>query len=316
MKKLLVIVGPTGTGKTDLALELAKKLDGEIVSADSRQIYIGMDVGTGKIPGNAKLRIKSEELKKEKGRWIVDGVPIHLYDIITPVKTFSVAAYQQLAYDRIAEIHKKNKLPILVGGTGLYIRAVVEGLKIPKAAPNKKLRKHLESKPIQSLIRELEQVDPETVEKIDKSNQRRVVRALEVYHQTGEPFSKLQGKFKVGFDALKIGLTSDRGYLYARVDSRIDTWIKTGFIEEVKILLDKDYKETTALKALGYQQISMYLEGKISLEEAIQRTKFGLHNYIRRQLTWFRKETGIFWFDIANPAFKQQIFNKIQSWLT
>ncbi len=328
MKKLLVIVGSTGTGKTDLALELAKKFNGEIVSADSRQIYIGMDIGTGKIPRSAELRIKSrsqgdlrpqsglEELKKEKGRWIVDRVPIHLYDIITPDKTFSVATYQQLAYKKIADIHKRGKLPILVGGTGLYIRAVVGGLKIPKVAPDKKLRAQLESRPLPTLVRELEQVDSQTAEEIDKANQRRVVRALEVYLQTGEPFSKLKGRFKVGFNALKIGLTSDRDYLYARVDSRIDAWIKTGFIEEVRALLDKDYKETIAMKALGYQQISMYLEGKRSIEEAIQRTKFGHHNYIRRQVTWFRKEPGISWFDIATPGFKQKIFRKIQGWLT
>ena len=200
MKKLLVIVGSTGTGKTDLALELAKKFNGEIVSADSRQIYIGMDIGTGKIPRSAELRIKSrsqgdlrpqsglEELKKEKGRWIVDRVPIHLYDIITPDKTFSVATYQQLAYKKIADIHKRGKLPILVGGTGLYIRAVVGGLKIPKVAPDKKLRAQLESRPLPTLVRELEQVDSQTAEEIDKANQRRVVRALEVYLQTGEPF--------------------------------------------------------------------------------------------------------------------------------
>ena len=159
-------------------------------------------------------------------------------------------------------------------------------------------------------------MDSQTAEEIDKANQRRVVRALEVYLQTGEPFSKLKGRFKVGLNALKIGLTSDRDYLYARVDSRIDSWAKTGFIEEVKTLLDKGYKETVAFKALGYQQTSMYLEGKTSLEEAIQRIKFGHHNYIRRQVTWFRKEPGISWFDIATTGFKQKIFRKIQGWLT
>jgi len=311
MKKLLVIVGPTGTGKTDLALAAAKKFDGELVSADSRQIYIGMDIGTGKID----LRSKISDVRKETGKWIVGGVPIHLYDLITPDETFSVATYQQLAYKKIADIHKRNKLPILVGGTGLYVRAVVKGLKIPKVAPDKKLRAQLESRPLSSLVRELERVDPQAAEEVDKNNQRRVVRALEVYHQTGEPFSKLKSKFKVGFNALKIGLISDRDYLYARVDSRIDSWVNTGFIEEVKTLLNKGYKETVALKALGYQQISMYLEGKILLEEATQRIKFGHHNYIRGQITWFRKEPGISWFDIATPGFKQKIFKKIQSWL-
>lgn len=311
MEKLLVIVGPTGTGKTDLALALAKKFNGEIVSADSRQIYIGMDIGTGKIDPSSKML----GVRKEKERWVVDDVPIHLYDIITPEKTFSVATYQQVALRIIGGIQKENELPILVGGTGLYIRAVVEGLKIPKVAPNKKLREQLESKPISSLVRELEKVDPQTAGKIDKANLRRIIRALEVYHQTGESFSKLKGKFKVNFDALKIGLTSDRDFLYHRVDARIDTWIKTGFVEEVKELFDKGYKEASALKTLGYRQIVMYLEGKVSLEEAIQRTKFGHHNYIRQQATWFRKETGISWFNIAALDFRRQIFDKVQSWL-
>ena len=314
MKKLLVIVGPTGTGKTDLALGLAKKFNGEIVSADSRQIYIGMDIGTGKLEVRSKIS-DVRDVRKEKGSWIVDGIPIHLYDLITPDETFSVATYQQLAYKKIADIHKRSKLPILVGGTGLYIRAVVGGLKIPKVAPDKKLREHLASRSVSSLIGELERVDPQTAQSIDRVNKQRLTRALEVYHQTGEPVSKLKGKFKPNFNTLKIGLTSDRDYLYARVDSRIDSWVKTGFIEEVKTLLGKGYKETVALKALGYQQISMYLEGKILLEEATQRIKFGHHNYIRGQITWFRKEPGISWFDIATPGFKQKIFKKIQSWL-
>jgi tRNA dimethylallyltransferase len=304
MKKLLVILGPTGTGKTNLALELAKKFNGELVSADSRQIYMGMDIGTGKLPS-------SGEVEKHKNYWLVEGVPIRLYDVITPHKTFSVAEYQQLAYEAISEIHKKNKLPILVGGTGLYIRAVVEGLKIPKAPPDKNFRKQLESEPLPVLIRKLEKVDHGSAAKIDKGNARRIIRALEVYHQTGQPFSKLKGKYKVEYDLLKIGLSSSRDYLYVRTDFRIDEWLKTGFIEEVEKLVKKGYGDSPALTSLGYRQIAMSLRGEISLEEAKRRIKFEHHSYIRRQITWFRKETGVFWYDIADANFKEDIYERV-----
>ena len=312
MKKLLVIVGPTGTGKTALGLELAKKFNGDIVSADSRQIYIGMDLGTGKIDRRSKI----SDVRKEEGKWVVDGIPIYLYDLIAPDKTFSVAEYQQQAYKAIDEIHEKNKLPILVGGTGLYVQAVVEGLKIPKVAPDKNLRAQLESQPLPTLLSKLEEADPVTASKIDKQNPRRVIRALEVYYQTGEPLSKLQGKFKVGFDSLQIGLTAPRDYLYQRTDQRIEEWFKEGFVEEVKSLLKKGYDENLpAMTSLGYRQVSMYLAGKIPLEEAKQRIKWEHHSYIRRQTTWFRKMQGIHWCDIGGKNFQQEIFRQVNDWL-
>lgn len=311
VKKLLVIAGPTATGKTALALELAKKFNGEIISADSRQIYQSMDIGTGKEIKNAGTRIQ-----KSQGKWIVDDTPIYLYDLVTPDKTFSVAQFQQLAYQTIGETHEKNKLPILVGGTGLYVRAVTEGLKIPKVAPNKKLRRRLESRSLASLLRELQNVDPETYEKIDKFNTRRVIRALEIYHQVGEPASKLKGKFKVNYDILKVGLTSNRNYLYERADKQVDNWFERGFIEEVRNLLKKGYRETfTSLTSLGYRQVVMLLHQKITLEESKQRIKWEQHSYIRRQITWFKKETNINWFDIAEVGFKKDIGKLVSRWL-
>jgi len=317
MKKLLVVVGPTGTGKTALGIDLAKKFNGEIVSADSRQVYVGMDIGTGKMPGNAELRIKNEELKKEKGKWLVGGIPIHLYDIITPDKTFSVAEYQQLAYKFIDEIYQRDKLPILVGGTGLYVQAVVEGLKIPKVAPDKNLRAHLESQPLNTLVKELEKVDPETAQRIDRQNPRRIIRALEVYHQTGEPFSKLKGKFKVDFDSLQLGLTASRDYIYDRVDQRIEDWFGAGFVEEVKGLLEKGYKEDLpAMTSLGYRQVGMYLAGKISLEETKQRIKWDHHAYVRRQITWFRRGSKIIWFNSEEAGFEKEAYQTAARWLS
>ena len=315
MKRLLVIVGPTGTGKTNLALDLAKKFNGELISADSRQIYKGMDIGTGKLPGNIESRMKNSDLEKHDKYWLVKGIPVHLYDVITPDERFSVAEYQQLAYKVIDEIHYKHKLPILVGGTGLYIQSVTEGLKIPNVPPNKRLRKNFEVKPLSSLISELEAVDPRTAEKIDKQNPRRVIRALEVFYQTGESMSKLKSKFKIDFDLLKIGLTSTRERLYKNANARVDNWFRGDFVKEVKNLIKSGYKESIGLSTLGYRQVAMYLESKISLEEAKQRTIFEHHGYIRRQSTWFKKTRNIHWFDIQEKNFKFEINKLITPWL-
>ena len=312
MKKLLVIEGPTGTGKTSLAIKLVKKFNGEIVSADSRQIYKGMDIGTGKIDLSSKI----SDVRKEKNKWIVDGVPIHLYDVITPDKTFSVAEYQQLAYGAIDEISKKGKLPILVGGTGLYIQAVTEGLKIPKVAPDKKLRDRLETQPLNTLVAELEKVDPTTAGKIDKQNPRRVIRALEVFYQTGSSLSSLQEKFKSNFDALQIGLTAEREPLYQKVDDRVDSWFEQGFTEEVKKLLNQGFSENLpAMSSLGYRQVAMFIQGKIPEGEAKQRIKWETHSYIRRQYTWFRRNRNIFWFDINEKEIEKEIEKIISKWI-
>lgn len=309
MKKLLVIVGPTGTGKTDLGIELAKKFDGEIVSADSRQIYKGMDIGTGKKNLNSK-----SEIQKFKDHWLVDGIPIYLYDIFDPDKTFSVAQFQQIAYKKIREIQEKKKLPILVGGTGLYVRSVVQGLKIPNIPPDPELRSKLEKKSLESLLNEIEEVDPKAYLKVDKRNKRRVIRALEIFHKTGKTISKLQKFYKPDFESLIIGLTAKREYLYGKVDKRIAEWVKSGFVEEVKSLLKEYSIEDQAMNSLGYRQIASYIYGNLGLEEAIQRIKFDHHGYIRRQLTWFKKEPNIFWFDISSSEFKKEVQKLVDNW--
>lgn len=311
MQKLLVICGPTGTGKTDLALTLAKKFNGEIVSADSRQVYIGMDIGTGKELESAKTKIK-----KEKSTCFVNDIPIHLYDVINPDERFSLAEYQQLALEKIKNIHSRNKLPILVGGTGLYTQAVTEGLKIPKAPPNLKFREKLEKEPIESLLLRLEKVDPKTYENIDKNNKRRVIRALEVFETTGEAFSSLQDKYlKIDFDILKIGLTLEREELYRRNDSRVENWFKIGFEREVAGLLKKYSLDLPALTSLGYRQVAMYLKGNLGLEEAKQRIKFDIHGYIRRQLTWFKRDKTIYWYDITMENLVNEIEYLVEGFL-
>ena len=308
MKKLLVVVGPTGTGKTDLALEFAKKLDGEIISADSRQIYKGMDIGTGKITVDQKIT-------KHEGYWLVDGIPVYLYDVANPDSPFSVAQFQQLAYEKIHEIQSKNKLPILVGGTGLYVRAVVQGLKVPQVEPDKKLRSKLEKKPLPMLLTELEKVDPKAYLKVDKSNLRRVIRALEVFYKTGQPISSLAQKYKPHFDTLQIGLTAPREILYEKTDERVDKWFDQWFINEVRGLSKKYDSNLPSMSSLGYRQIISYLNRKIPLERAVQRIKFDHHGYIRRQFTWFKKEVGITWFDISQPSFKEKAYLFVLEWI-
>lgn len=310
MQKLLVICGPTGTGKTDLALTLAKKFDAEIVSADSRQVYLGMDIGTGKETQNSNVQIQ-----KLKDRWVVDGIPIHLYDIRKPDEKFSLAEYQQLALEKISDIHSRGKLPILVGGTGLYIQAVTEGLKIPKAPPDQILREKLENRTLDSLLEELEKVDPDYFEKVDKNNKRRVVRALEVYQQTGEAFSTLQKKYKVPFDILKVGLTANREELYRRNDKRVEGWFDFGFVDEVKKLLKSYSTDLPAMTSLGYRQVAAYIIGNLGMDEAKQRTKFDLHGYIRRQLTWFKRDSSIYWYDISVENFGHEVSQLVSEWL-
>lgn len=302
MQKLLVICGPTGTGKTDLALLLAKKFNGEIVSADSRQVYVGMNIGTGKEVETAELRVKSG-----KGKWIVNDIPIHLYDVVKPDERFSLVDYQQLALEKIKEIHSRKKLPILVGGTGLYIQSVTEGLKIPKVAPDFELRRSLEEKGLETLQLELKKVDPKMSAIIDKNNPRRLVRALEVFYQTGHPVSELREKFKVDLDILKIGLTYEREELYSRNDKRIENWFKNGFEQEVRELLKKYSLDLPAMSSLGYRQVSMYLKGSLSLDEAKQRIKFDIHGYIRRQLTWFKRDRSIYWYEVTMENLENEI---------
>ena len=269
-----------------------------------------MDIGTGK-----EIRNSKHEIRKSEGSWVVDGVPIYLYDVIDPDQSFSVAEFQQLAYKKIDEIHKQSKLPILVGGTGLYVRAVIQGLKIPQVQPDKRLRKRFEKKPLGALLKELEEVDPKAYLKVDKSNPRRVIRALEVYYKTGKTLSSLAKKYKPNFGSLIIGLTAPREILYEKADKRIESWFEKGFIDEVKRLLKKYPPSLSSMSSLGYRQVISYLEKKTTLAEAIQRTKFDHHSYIRRQLTWFKKEPNIFWFDISGNSFDQDIHKLIVNWL-
>jgi tRNA dimethylallyltransferase len=287
MNKLIAIIGPTGIGKTKLSIQLASRFDGEIINADSRQIYRHMDIGTAKPIG--------EELA---------AVPHHLVDIIEPDKEFSLAEYQQLTDKTIHDIQARGKIPFLVGGSGLYVWAVLEGWIVPKVAPDVYFRKELEKRAElgqgDDLYRELKQIDPSAAEKIDPHNIRRVIRALEVNKFADSTFSHLQKKQPPPFQTLIIGLTAERKELYPRADKRVDNMLKQGFVDEVSKLLKMGYNLTLpSMSSIGYREIGQYLSGGMTLEEAVYKIKTGTHRFIRHQYAWFRlKDERIKWFDI------------------
>ena len=287
MDKLVAIVGPTGIGKTKLAIQLALRFNGEIINADSRQIYRYMDIGTAK-PTKDELA----------------SVPHHLVDIIAPNQEFSLPEYQKLANDAINDIQTRNKTPFLVGGSGLYVWAVLEGWVVPKVAPDVTFRRGLEKKAElgqgAELYQKLQQVDPAAAKKIDPHNIRRVIRALEVNKLTDSTFSQLQQKQSPSFQSLIIGLTANRTELYRRADQRVDNMIKQGFVEEVKILLKMGYSlNLPAMSSIGYREIGQYIQGEMTLDEAVYKIKTGTHRFIRHQYAWFRlNDERIKWFDM------------------
>lgn len=294
MNLIIAIVGPTAVGKSQLALSLAQAFDGEVVNADSRQVYRYMDIGTAK-PSLEERR----------------SIPHHLIDIVEPNETFSLALYQPLAHKAIEDILRRDKLPLLVGGSGLYVWSLIEGWRIPKVPPNPHFRRQMEQKAakegVGSLHRQLQQIDPEAAKKIDPRNVRRVIRALEVYEATHTPFSQLQGKEPPPFDTLILGLTTQRDELYRRINGRVDIMIKQGLVEEVSSLVEKGYGlDLPAMSSVGYRQIGQFLQGEMDLSAAVQQINFETHRFARHQYAWFRlKDPRIRWFDIQDDMEKK-----------
>lgn len=284
---LLILLGPTGVGKTELAIELALRLNGEIVGADSRQIYQYMDIGTAKPTGEQQSLIRH-----------------HLIDFVAPDANLSLAEYQDLAYRCIDDLHAKGKLPLLVGGTGQYITAVEEGWSIPRVPPNHELRAELEAFVAKhsagALHEQLRLADPVAAERIHPNNYRRVIRALEVHRLTGQTISRLQEKTPPPYRILTLGLRLDRALLYPRVDARVDRMIEAGFVREVQNLLNLGFgRDLPAMSGLGYLEIAEHLLDDTPLDLAIERTKFNTHDFIRRQDVWFRgHDNGILWHNV------------------
>ena len=304
MKCLVAVIGPTAVGKSQLALRLAQDFNGEIVNADSRQVYRYMDIGTAK-PGQAEWSL----------------IQHHLVDMINPDEPFSLAIYHKLASGVIEDIQQRHKLPILVGGSGLYVWAVVEGWKIPQVPPDAELRHRLETRVKEeggyALYQELQRVDPVAATKIMPTNLRRIIRALEIYQLTGQPAYQLWQKEAPPYPILIIGLTAERGDLYKRIDSRIDEMIKQGLVDEVKDLMAKGYSlDLPSMSGIGYRQIGMFLQGELDLPTAIQQLKHETHRFARHQYAWFHLDDArIHWFDVSDDI-QEKARGLVQAFLT
>ncbi len=301
---LIVLVGPTAVGKTELSLDLAEHFGGEIVSADSRQIYRGLDIGTAKPTSEERQR-----------------VPHHLLDITTPDHPISLAEYLHLARTAIDDIHRRGKVPFLVGGTGQYIWALIEGWEAPEVPPDEALRRRLEAeahqKGVHALYERLREQDPDAARLMDPNNLRRIVRALEVIEHTGRPFSQQRRKTPPSYDVFIVGLTRPREELYRRVDERIAGMIRSGLVEEVRRLLETGYSANLpALTGIGYRQIREYLEGRVSLEGAVQAMRRATRRYVRHQYNWFRRDDPrIHWVDMSRAGAKERIARMVEEFL-
>jgi len=295
MKKVLIICGPTATGKTSLASSLAERWDGELVSADSRQVYQGMDIGTGKDKGEV-------------------AVPLWLVDLVSPKEQFSVFDWLILARAKIKDIWKRGRLPIVVGGTGLYLKALVDGIETLAIPPDKKLRKELGRLNLEELQRRLKRTAPQvfaSLNQSDRNNPRRLVRKIEI---------ALSKKERSGFgpleaDFLMIGLTAPKDLLYRRIDYRVEKRVEMGLIDEIRGLLKKGiHWFDPGMNTLAYKEFKAFFEGKESWAEAVQRWRFDEHGYARRQITWFKRDDRIRWFNIAQKGFKEKVKKLVEKW--
>ncbi|OKZ57589.1 MAG: tRNA (adenosine(37)-N6)-dimethylallyltransferase MiaA [Clostridium sp. 26_21] len=285
--KVVVICGPTASGKTSLSIELAKKIDGEIISCDSMQIYKDMNVGTAKVT-------KTE----------MQGIKHYLIDIISPEERYSVADYKKAAEKAIIEILEKGKTPIIVGGTGLYVDALIYGIEYPNIEFDEKYRKQLENRVetegLETLYEEAKKIDKQAVQKISSNDQKRILRILEIYHATGKNKTQQEAesrKNEVKYDYKVFAINMDREILYNRINKRVDIMMENGLIDEVKQIKKKYNKFPTAMQGLGYKEVVEYLENKISKDEMVEKIKQESRRYAKRQLTWFRKNKENIWLD-------------------
>ncbi|MCR1918657.1 tRNA (adenosine(37)-N6)-dimethylallyltransferase MiaA [Frisingicoccus caecimuris] len=302
MKPLIILTGPTAVGKTELSIALAKSIGGEIISADSMQVYKYMDIGTAKI--------RSEEM---------DGVPHHLIDILEPDVAFNVAMFKDLAKSAVEDIYSRGRIPILVGGTGFYIQALLYDIDFSEEDSDSSIRKELETlaevKGAAFLHEKLREVDPESAEQIHANNVKRVIRALEYYQLHGEKISthnETERHKESPYDFLYFVLTHDRQVLYERIEKRIDQMIDHGLISEVDNLLKKGYDSSlVSMQGLGYKELIPYLQKKCTLDEAIYVLKRDTRHFAKRQLTWFRRERNVRWLDKSLVSSDEEILKEI-----
>jgi tRNA dimethylallyltransferase len=303
-QKLIVLIGPTAVGKTKLSIELAKKFNGEIISGDSMQIYKGMDIGTAKIT--------REEM---------EGVPHHLIDIKEPDESFSTAEFQELVRRKISEISSRGKMPMIVGGTGLYIQSVIFDYHFTEAPSDPVFRRSLEeeaeTKGQEFVHGKLKEVDPDSASRIHPNNVRRVIRALEIIHCTGKTAGELQENQspELLYDTALIGLTMDREMLYNRINFRVDLMMEQGLLDEVKYFYENGLKDCQSIQAIGYKELYDYFDGKVPLEEAIENLKQNSRRYAKRQLTWFRNKMIVEWFDMSESKDAEKKFAEISKFI-
>lgn len=299
--KAICVVGPTASGKSDLAVEIAKEFNGEIISADSRQVYKGMDIGSAKVP----------LIKKEDGLYY-ENIRHHLLDVADPKEQFTVQDYKNLAQEAIKEITERNKLPIITGGTGFYINALVYNTQIPEVPPQDELREELSKKTTEELYKKLKKLDPERAEKIDENNKHRIIRALEIIKTTGKPVPKLKNQ-ESPYDSLFIGIKISRKELKERIEKRLEERLKGNLINEIKNLYEKGISwERLESFGLEYRYVAQYLQDKISEEEMKERIINEGYKYAKRQMTWLKRNKEIHWMELKE---KNKIIPIIQNFL-
>jgi tRNA dimethylallyltransferase len=299
MNRLVIVVGPTAGGKTAVAVALAKKFNGELISADSRQIYRGMDIGTGKDLAS------------------LEGVPIWMYDVVNPDEKFSVSQYQMKANEYIKDIRKRNKLPIIVGGTGLYIQSLVETIPTGNVKPDEALRKkfgHYSLEKLQMMLQKEFSGVWETLNSSDRQNPHRLIRKIELGRSGVTTIVKPSLHES---DICWIGLTAPFSLLYQRIDKRVEKRIEQGAVDEVRSLNKKGYGwELPSMSALGYREWKEYFDGNATKKDVMQKWKYDEHGYARRQMTWFKRNKGIHWFDSTKKGFLEEIESVVGAWYT
>ncbi len=306
MNPLIVIAGPTASGKTGLSIALAKQLNTEIVSADSMQIYRYMDIGSAKP--------NAEEM---------DGVIHHLMDVVSPFEEFSVKQYADLAKKAIREIQTKGKIPIMVGGTGLFINSVIDNITFSETENDENIRRELhqyaEKNGNQALHKILEEIDPDSAQKIHYNDVKRTVRAVEIFRTTGIPMSehvKQSKMFPSPYALFYIGLNMDRAALYEKINQRVDRMMECGLLEEVQKLLSMGLDDSCqSMQGIGYKELIWHLQGKLSLEQAVERIKQESRRYAKRQLTWFRRDERIRWFDASDPLLLKHVTEQLKQFI-
>lgn len=321
MEKLLVVCGPTATGKTSFALKLAQKFNAELISADSRQVYQGLDIGTGKdLPQNTKFYPqKGSDPQINFGFYKVNQIPVWGLDLVKPNQLFSVAHYFRFAQRAIKDISRRKKLPLLVGGTGFYIKALTDGIQTLGISPNWELRYQLKDISAEKLFDRLSRLNSlkaASLNSSDRQNPRRLIRALEIASQSSRPPSQAPRKIKFN-KVLFLGLKAPNQILYQKIDQRVQKRVRQGIEKEIKNLLKKglDWQNSVLGQTLAYQEWEPFFQKKATRAQVIKRWQFNEHGYARRQLTWFKKGNRLHWFDITQKDWQKKAQNLVQVWL-